>query len=249
MIHACTLNAARPSRVVRRIETFEGHITDFIGTFEKRAPGPQAFLVEQDPLWVTPPHFHVENQFQLVVGGAGAIGRHAVAPYTVHYAARETGYGPITAGPEGIVYLTLRAEGDTGAWYLHKPGVRERMQPGLRREQHHGTPSSHARPDELLRLQTASAETLIAPRADGLAAWMLRVPPHHPVSLPPQPAHGGRHVVVTAGSALFDGRNLDALSVAFITHDDPTLPTSGAGGAEIIVMQFPVNSTSLETPQ
>ncbi|CAN0472257.1 unnamed protein product, partial [Phaeothamnion confervicola] len=140
MIIVQSWDQARATKTLRRTDTFEGHVTDFIATHEARAAGAQAFLVEQDPHWVTPPHYHVEQQFQVVIAGTGSIGRHAVAPYAVHYAAPETGYGPITAGPEGISYLTLRAQGDTSAWYLHKPGSRERMRPGLKREQQHGMP-------------------------------------------------------------------------------------------------------------
>ena len=41
------------------------------------------------------PHFHVQDQFQVVAEGGGTLGRHAVAPIHVHYASRHTGYGPL----------------------------------------------------------------------------------------------------------------------------------------------------------
>jgi len=247
MIRAATLDQVRSSRVARQIDTFEGHITDFIATFEKRAPGPQAFLVEQNPNWVTPTHFHLEHQFQVIVGGSGSLGRTPAAPFAVHYAAPETGYGPITAGPQGIAYLTLRAEGDTGAWYLHKPGVREKMRPGLRREQQHGMPSDAVRTPSLLSLGTPVIEALITPRADGLGAWLMRLPPNQSARVEPNAPHGGRHYVVTAGVAHFHDLRLEALSVAFADPDESCEVAAGPSGADVLVLQFPLQARQQET--
>ena len=247
MIHAATLDQVRASRVERRIDTFEGYITDFIATFEKRSPGPQAFLVEQNPNWVTPTHFHVEHQFQVIVGGSGSLGRTPAEPFAVHYAAPETGYGPITAGPQGIAYLTLRAEGDTGAWYLHKPGVREQMRTGLKREQQHGMPSEAIRAPGLLSLEAPITETLIEPRADGLGAWFMRLPPNQSAQIASTAQHGGRHYVVTAGLAQFRDRSLDALAVAFADPAETGELTAGPNGADILVLQFPLQAKRQET--
>jgi hypothetical protein len=47
------------------------------------AVAPQAFLVEQDPGTVIEPHFHLENEFQVMVGGSGSLGRHVVEPVSL----------------------------------------------------------------------------------------------------------------------------------------------------------------------
>jgi len=247
MIVMQSWDKARATKRARRTDTFEGHVTDFIATLEERAPGAQAFLVEQDPNWATPPHFHLEQQFQVVTAGGGSIGRHPVCPYAVHYAAPETGYGPITAGPEGISYLTLRAQGDTGAWYLHKPGSRERMRPGLKREQHHGMPSKSLSEAEIAGLSEASVEDLIAPRADGLAAHLVRMGPGTILKLPALHANGGRHHVVTKGSVKLGGQTAAALSVAFAGPDEASEFESGSAGVEVIVLQFPNVSAKQES--
>ncbi|MBL8386021.1 MAG: hypothetical protein JNM90_23250, partial [Burkholderiales bacterium] len=241
--------SARAARKALRKDTFEGHVTDFIATHERRAAGVQAFLVEQDPHWVTPPHFHLEAQFQVVVAGGGAFGRHPVAPLAVHYAAPQTGYGPISAGPQGVSYLTLRADGDTGAWYLHKPGSRERMEPGRRREQLHGAPAVAAAATDLAALRDATAEALIAPRADGLAAFLLRLPPARALDLPAHADHGGRYYVVTRGTVQAGADQMPALAVAFASADDRTALRAGAAGAEVLVLQFPGNSSTMEETQ
>lgn len=239
MISMQSHDRARSARKPLRKDTFEGHVTDFIATHEARAPGAQAFLVEQDPNWVTPPHFHLEAQFQVVVAGGGSIGRHPVAPLAVHFAAAQTGYGPITAGPEGVSYLTLRKTGDTGAWYLHKPGSRERMEAGMKREQQHGAPVGALPAAALAGLRTAAVVELIAPRADGLAAHLLRLPPGDELALPARHAHGGRYYVLTAGELRVAEARAAALAVAFAPAGDATPLCAGDGGAEVLVLQFP----------
>ena len=166
MLNLQTWEKAQATRKAVRKDTFEGHITDIIATHQERRSGEQAFLVEQSPHWVTPSHYHLEQQFQVIMAGHGAIGRHDVAPLCVHYAAPQTAYGPITAGPDGVSYLTLRMSGDTSAWYLHKPGSRERMQPGLKREQQHGAPQGSVSANELASLASTTVEVLIEPRRD-----------------------------------------------------------------------------------
>ena len=247
MIKLQTLEQAHPRRAYFRKDTFEGHITDLISTSQTRQPGEQAFLVEQDPNWVTPPHYHGEPQFQVVTGGHGAIGQHKVKPLCVHYAAAQTGYGPIVAGEAGVSYLTLRVAGDTGAWYLHKPGSRERMQPGLKREQQHGAPQASISAGALAQLTHTTVEVLIAPRADGLAAHLLRVAPGQAHMLAKNHAHGGRYYVVTQGSVQLAQAQGEALTVAFASADEPVTLAAGPKGAEVLVLQFPVQA--LQAPQ
>src|SRR4051812_9780396 len=67
-----------------------------------------AKLVEQDAATTLHAHFHYVNQFQLVVGGSGRIGRHEVRPLTVQFAGAHTSYGPLVAGEDGLDYLVLR---------------------------------------------------------------------------------------------------------------------------------------------
>ena len=269
MLKLQTWEEAQPSRKALRKDTFEGHITDIIATHQERRSGEQAFLVEQDPHWVTPTHYHLEQQFQVIMAGHGTIGRHDVTPLCVHYAAPETAYGPIVAGPDGVSYLTLRMSGDTSAWYLHKPGSRERMQPGLKREQQHGAPEGRVSADALASLARASVEVLIAPRPDGLAAHLLRIAPGqvYPGSnesgdpleplepaepfepLEPaepadtsKPAHAGRYYVITQGSVSLGGQRAEARSVAFASADENVTLQAGPQGAEVVVLQFPVQA-------
>ena len=90
-------------------------------------PSPQAFLVEQEANATILTHYHQQNQFQVVVGGDGTLGRHAVAPLLVHYAGAFTGYGPIVSGAQGLQYLTFRANNDPGAQFLPLSGLADRV--------------------------------------------------------------------------------------------------------------------------
>ena len=259
MLNLQTWEKAQPTRKAVCKDTFEGHITDIIATHQVRQSGEQAFLVEQSPHWVTPTHFHLEQQFQIIMAGHGTIGRHDVKPLCVHYAAPETAYGPIVAGPDGVSYLTLRMSGDTSAWYIHKPGSRERMQPGLKREQQHGAPQVSVSADELASLASTSVEVLIAPRSDGLAAHLLRIAPgrehNHdddnaraasadpaPSANPAKPAHAGRYYVVTQGTVSLGGQSAHARSVAFASAGESVTLHAGPQGAEVVVLQFPVQT-------
>ncbi len=245
MLNLQTWEKARPTRKAFRKDTFEGHITDIIATHQERRSGEQAFLVEQAPRWVTPTHYHLEHQFQVIMAGHGTIGRHDVRPLCVHYAAPQTAYGPIVAGQDGVSYLTLRISGDTSAWYLHKPGSRERMQPGLKREQQHGAPQGSVSPEALASRASTSVEVLIAPRPDGLAAHLLRIAPdqrHAMLTQPADPAHAGRYYVVTQGAVSVGGQSAQALTVAFASADENLTLHAGQRGAEVVVLQFPVQA-------
>ena len=260
MLNLQTWDKAQPTRKAFCKDTFEGHITDIIATHQERRSGEQAFLVEQNPHWVTPAHYHLEQQFQVIMAGHGTIGRHEVAPLCVHYAAPQTAYGPIVAGPDGVSYLTLRMSGDTSAWYLHKPGSRERMQPGLKREQQHGAPQGSVSADELASLASTSVEVLIAPRPDGLAAHLLRIAPGHDynhnhnhnhdhdhamLADPAEsadPAYAGRYYVVTQGTVSLGDQSAQARSVAFASADENLTLRAGPQGAEVVVLQFPVQA-------
>src|SRR3954470_14747220 len=61
---------------------------------------PLTTLNEQDAGRVSSTHFHIVDQFQVVLDGGGTIGRHQLAPYGVHFTRAYTPYGPLIAGAE-----------------------------------------------------------------------------------------------------------------------------------------------------
>ena len=196
---------------------------------------PQSFLVEQDPDTVILPHFHLQNEFQVVVRGSGSIGRHPVRPLAVHYAGAHTGYGPLTAGPAGLWYFTLRARRDEGALFL--PESRDKMQK---------TPKRHLLgeligvSDECSRRTAAACEAVFPPQPDGIAGWLLRIPPKGALAAPSHPGSLGRFYLIAAGRARVGGASLARWSTVFVSPDEePVEVTADAQGAEVLVLQFP----------
>src|ERR1700704_4591078 len=77
---------------------------------------PMAYLVEQPPNYTIPAHFHLVDQFQVMVSGTGWLGKSRIADTLVHYTNAYTTYGPIITEQDAVEYFTLRNAWDiTGA--------------------------------------------------------------------------------------------------------------------------------------
>lgn len=188
MIRTGTLQSAQANRRHLRLANGTGYWrSDFIRTEPAEAGWtPQAFLVEQDANQTILPHYHEQNEFQVVVNGRGKFGRHDVDPVTVHYAGRHTGYGPLDAGPEGLWYFSLRARTDPGARFL--PEWRDRI--------------DRTQPKRHLMGRT------IDPQPDGIAAWLIEKPMEAPKG-------AARYYLVLCGEISWKNEKLPPLSVAF----------------------------------
>ena len=201
---------------------------------------PQAFLVEQSPGAVVHPHFHFVDQFQVVVDGGGTLGRHDVSPICVHFASGHTGYGPITPGPDGLKYFTLRASADeTGAQYL--PANRHKM---------HAIPKKNvlldsiplAGPDELCQL-TQVRRINVKQDESGLRVDVVSIPPGMQTEISGQPKSAGLMILVVSGSFLHAGQTFTRWSCMFIGNNESgALLKGGADGAQILALQFPLEA-------
>ena len=170
MIRSATLEGEQANRRHLTLSNGTGYWrSDLLISAEGDSPAPQAFLIQQDPDTVIRSHFHAQDQFQVVAEGGGTLGRHAVAPIHVHYASRHTGYGPITAGNQGLSYFTFRAVTTPYAYFL--PESRDQMK-DLPRRNLLGHPVALS--DEATRRgrTEVAIETIIEPQPDGVAAWL-----------------------------------------------------------------------------
>jgi hypothetical protein len=207
--------------------------SEFIASAFEEALAPQSFLVEQDADSVILPHFHLQNEFQVVVQGEGSIGRHPVRPLAVHYAGAHTGYGPITAGPQGLWYFTLRPSMDKGARFL--PEARAEMEKTAKKRHVLGGPV-----DVDPHPTQACCDEVFAPQADGIGAWLLQLPADATLAAPELSGGLGRFYVVAQGSASIAGRTLGHWATAFVTPDEePMEVTAGKEGGAVLVLQFP----------
>ncbi len=238
--------AARSSRRPIVSNGVPAFLTTFIGSnrYAANAPEPQgpaevypmAFLVEQPPGSVVQAHFHEANQFQVVVVGGGTLATHALRPVAVHYSNAFSAYGPLTAGQDGLHYLTLRNGYDRGAQYL--PAARQNLRTVRRRFRE---AMSGPDPDQPAVPNGRSVETLLPAAPDGLGAWRHRLQPGA-VAEGPNPTTGdGQFWVVTAGTMLAaDGSSWPALSCVFVAPDEAAFAArAGSDGLDVVVVQFP----------
>jgi hypothetical protein len=248
VIRTGTLESAQASRRHLKLANGTGFWrSDLIVSAAGEEWMPQAFLVEQDPQSVILPHFHERDEFQIVVGGDGTFGRHAVRPVGVHYAGRHTGYGPITSGRQGLWYFSLRAVADPGARFL--PEARSEMRK-LPKRQLIAEPVQPAAIDALRALREGVVERIVQ-EPDGIAAWMLRVPPGGKLDPPAADDHvGARFYLVVEGEMRWQGERLPRLSTAFVSAEEASFALqAGDEGAEVLAVQFPFDSSNAkETP-
>ena len=236
MIRTGTLEKARAERRRHILPNGTGYWrTGLITSPPEERVSPQAFLVEQDPDSVIEPHFHLENEFQVMVAGSGSLGRHPVEPISVHYAGAHTGYGPIPSGSDGLSYFTLRARMDSGAQFL--PEAREKMQRVPKRHLL-GNPVRPSKTSVLAARREAELVTVLEPQADGIAAWLLRIPAGR--SAPAQTHPGGARFLLIIGGVLeVNGERLPRLSTVFTTAQEAPQLRAGTEGLELLLLQFP----------
>jgi hypothetical protein len=236
MIRTGTAEGAAGNRSKFTLANGTGYFkSTFIESPPEAAPGPQSFLVEQDPDSVILSHFHLQNEFQVVVRGGGSFGRHPVHPLTVHYAGAHTGYGPITAGPEGLWYFTLRPRMDFGARFL--PEARGEMQKTTKRHLLGGPLRPTAAGEQS---DEARCEEVFPAQPDGIGGWMLRIPPGASIAAPAHVGGLGRFYVIAQGDARIEGDTLSKWATVFLTPDEePVEVSAGGSGADVLVLQFP----------
>ena len=234
MIRIGTLEDSSGNRCKHTLANGTGYYKSELIASEFDVPlGPNSFLVEQDADSVILPHFHVEDEFQVVVQGAGSFGRHPVAPLTVHYAGAYTGYGPISANAEGLWYFTLRAKMEKGALFL--PEARDRMPRGAPKRHLLGTCAAG---DEAV--DATVIESVIQPQPDGIAAWLLHLPPGGETRAPAHPGGKGRYYLVCRGGLRWAGEELGRWASVFVSADEePVAIAAGERGAAVLALQFP----------
>lgn len=222
------------------------HKGEWMETGEDPLLSPTMFLIEQPAGKVLPTHWHRENQFQVVVGGGGTLGRHEIAPIMVHYAGAYSGYGPIIAGPEGVKYFTIRAVHEVGA--MMAATSLERMIRGPKRQ----VSSDRYQPlgeAALAALTGARCIDLIAPAADKLAAQVWQLPPDGRAHALDPADSSGQFLMVLSGALRQGDQVLQAWETVFVSAGEPAhLLQAGEAGAEVLLLQIPLKAEAYHTP-
>lgn len=196
--------------------------------------GPQAFLVDfAKANGVIKPHFHLVDQFQVVVRGGGKLGKTPVGPGTFHFADAYTPYGPIVAGDQGISFFTIRAAVDkTPSHYM--PESRDEM------TRKAGRNIAHQLEEPLYERGVVSTSTLIEPHEDGLAAYSVAAGPAANFQGVEPCSACGQYYLVMDGEVEFRGKSMPEFSSLWVDdeQESPTFAT-GSNAATLLVLQFP----------
>ncbi|WP_029432858.1 hypothetical protein [Blastococcus sp. URHD0036] len=217
----------------RTVDRGHGYaLSDYLGDHTDAGAGPQAYLVRQGTAELGA-HFHEVDQFQVVVGGAGTLGREPVGRGVLHYADAYTAYGPIRTDPAvGLEYVTLRLEPTTGINPMPEERAKRRAAGGG--GEHFtcaldGTAQPGTRARELARTRR------------GARALALRLPPGATPEAEGLPASGRGYAVVLGGALRDGGRELPAGSVLALDRPGELtrLVADGTTGAELAVCLFP----------
>ncbi len=218
----------RRRREITIPDGFRYHKSEWLLPPQDAPRSPAIFLVEQPPGSVLRTHFHTQNEFQVFVAGSGWMGKSEVRPLVCHYASAYTGYGPITAGPEGLSYFTIRAVLETGAMFV--PEDRDQMVRGPKSQFHIGPlpvqQAPRSGPIELASANQDQVKIFSRHLAAGEFMETLKLG-----------ASVAQFSFVCSGSIEVDGHEVQAWECACLTQGDPASRlVAGQNGADLLIM-------------
>jgi rubredoxin len=215
--------------------------TDFLAPPKEVQDEPIAFIAESTPHRVLRAHFHICDQFQVIVKGGGVLGKHPLAIHAVHFSRAFTPYGPIVNNEEGLGFLTLRARRDPGAQYL--PESKEKLK------------ANHDRnPWQVTELPKFDGEDEVSVHSfsqikdeQGLSAHSLKLKPNARTSAPDHSNTDGQYLIVTKGSLVYEGTGHKAITVIFVKpHEQSFELVAGPEGVEALALNFPRRSDTAQ---
>ncbi len=213
-----------------------GTNTTFFRARKGEPDGPSAYINRYVPGRLSHAHYHLIDQFQIIVDGKGEFGRHQVEPYCVHFSRAYTPYGPLKSDDkDGWAFLVLRAHYDPG--HNDVPEMNDELKKVSGRQ-----PWQITKKVSFPALRPVAQCMDIAEIKDdqGLFTKTLTMPPRVRTTAP-SPANGdGQFIVVTKGSLLRDNKEHKALSVVFLKPDELAFEIqSGPEGLQGMILNLP----------
>lgn len=204
---------------------------------------PHASLNQPDPGHISGTHFHLVDQFQVIVDGKGKLGRHDLTPYCVHFSRAYTPYGPLisdTADPLKYFVMHAHTHPDWGSRYL--PQAQEQLKQVRDRR-----PWQITCPISFPELQSCTSVAEIVLSAipgmqdeRGLAGYTLSMKPNCGARAPDPSPGEGQYLVVLKGGLLLDNKEYKALALVFVRpNEGPVQIHAGLQGLEALVLNFP----------
>jgi len=211
--------------------------TEFMMPPKDNFTQPHAYLAERSSGNVLRTHYHVIDQFQIIVSGGGVMGKHKLAIPAVHFSRAYTPYGPLIPNKDDVGFITLRPRRDTGASFL--PEANEKLK---------NTPGRKPWQATELPVFGGAADVAVQPFSriqadDGLAAFALTLKPGASTTAPSPAGTNGQFLIVTKGSLVHDGKHHKALTIVQVNADEaPFNLQAGADGMELLALNFPRES-------
>ena len=227
----------RAQAVSRRVIS-DGKISKVLDYFGGAAPSDtaQAYLVEVRN-YVTRPHFHPVDQFQILYGSPGSLlGRRPIGDLVVHYADAHTVYGPLIGADPPLRYFTLRAEPTTVTAYMPESRA---LLPGP------GGRNLHSDLDPLPAAPGpghVTSSRLLGDERDGLEVSYLAAGPGARITIPGA-GPAGQFFFLVAGAIESEAVRCPPESMGWQPPGSPTWEvTAGQDGAGVLVLRYPLRS-------
>ncbi len=215
----------------------KGWRTEYIG-FSKDQPNlAQAWLLECTPQRLLRAHYHGTDQFQVIIDGEGAMGKHKLAPNLVHFSKAHTPYGPIIWSDKGLGLLTIRPRKDTLGGPQFMPDSREKLANiPSRKPMQVSTHVTYPEVDQaggLTRLESIKDD-------NGLAVFTGKLKPGAGLKCPSAANTDGQFILVMGGSLAYQNKAYHAFSIAYVTPDENAFTLqAGEQGVDVAVLNFP----------
>ena len=228
-------------------EYFEPASTETtIGTSRKvllpyKVGEPEVFIARRPPMSRVSPHYHPASQFVVVVDGNGFMGRESLKPGIVEYTDKNTAYGPLDAGSEGLTFFNCRQLSNNETFVM--PESRSII-PRPQGRQKFADPDDV--PYQVKKLpgsgESVEYKLLIGSEEEGPWAEIFKVGPGQTLQISARTEELGQYHLVLEGELIVHGEILGPWSVRYIQG----IPESGAvevgsSGATVAVLSFDVD--------
>ena len=195
--------------------------------------GSMAHLTYQESGYTSPAHFHWSDQFQVILDGDAKFANHHLVPLTVHYVDKETAYGPIVPGANGVVYGAFRRK-KTGIMFM-KDVRAQGVKWGSPGREYSVAEAEKPWQEE----GSLQVKRLLGDEHTGPWAEFVRYAPHSTLAGWRFSLADAEVQLVVQGSCSAEGRPLECHSLRYLQEDAQGQPLLiGPEGATILFMGF-----------
>ena len=217
-------------------DNIKGESKKFILPF--REGEPQVILSSPDPLGRVRPHYHPTHQFVVVLEGSGSMGREPLKPGIFEYTDKNTAYGPVSIGPEGLSFINCRQVGNQELYpmpesrhIIPRPQGRQKIA------------DANDVPYQVIKLpgsgESVGYKLLIGSEEEGPWAEIFKVGPGQTLQIPARTEELGQYHLVLEGELMVGGEVLGQWSVRYVQGMGASSSAEvGSSGVTVAVLSF-----------